>query len=124
MASSGRGALQRDVEGYVIAACLSDQEQPYLKEQGEGWALVIVERGKADLDTLAGLAKAVKEELAKGHVPIIRNGDRPVIHNDHESGPDMAAPVLYCGEIIDAPEVRKAIIKAMKKLFPAYHRRR
>lgn len=107
-----RSAVLRDVEGYAIASCLANQDQPYLKDQGDGWAAAIVQRAKGGLDALTAVSTVVKAELAKGKMAVIRN----------ETGPqrDKPLPVLYCGEIIDVPSVRAAIDKAVKNLRPFY----
>ena len=112
-AAAERSAVQRDVEGYAIASCLTDQDQAYLKDQGDAWASVILQRGHGDPDTLAAVAAAVKAELARG--------DMAVIHT--EGTGDKALPLLTCNEIIDKPAVRKAIRAAIVKLTPAYRRR-
>jgi len=102
--------VQRDVEGYAIASCLSAQDQPYLKDQGDGWASVIIQRGKGGLDIITAVAVAVKAELAKGNMAVVRT----------ETGPTKELPVLYCGEIIDVPSVKVAINRAVKKLASSY----
>jgi hypothetical protein len=104
--------VQRDVEGYAIASCLAAQDQPYLKDQGDGWASVIIQRGKGGLDIITAVAVAVKAELAKGDMAVVRS----------ETGPtkEKPLPVLYCGEIIDVPSVKVAINRAVKKLAPSY----
>jgi len=109
-----RPDVLRDVEGYAIASCLANQAQPYLREQGDAWASVIIQRSRADLDTLARLDEQVKREIAKGDMAVIRN----------EVGPekDKILPLLYCAEIIDTPSVRAAIRKAVVKLSPAYRK--
>ena len=35
---SPRTDVQRDVEGYAVASCLTNQAEPYLKDQGDAWA--------------------------------------------------------------------------------------
>ena len=114
-AADARSDVQRDVEGYAIATCLSNQNQPYLKDQGDAWASVIVQRGKGELDAFTDVAAAVKKELAKGSMPVARA--------ETEASGDKALPVQYCSEIIDAPGVRTAIQKAVRKLEPSYRRR-
>ena len=109
---SPRPAVVRDVEGYAIASCLAGQSEPYLKDQGDAWASVIVQRMKGDLEVFTGVAEQVKLETAKGEMAVVRNEAGP--------GPDKALPVLYCGEIIDKPAVRAAIQKAAAALNPAY----
>ncbi len=107
-----RPEVLRDVEGYAIASCLTKQSLPYLKDQGDAWASVIVQRMKGNLDALAGVAGAVAQEAGKGEMAVIRS----------ESGvaKDKTLPVLYCGEIIDQPAVRAEISKAIATLQTAY----
>jgi hypothetical protein len=98
----------RDLEGYAIASCLVNQAQPYLKDQGDAWASVIVQRTKADVDVLANLAEQVQHESAKSAMAVVRNEANP--------GQAKALPLLYCNEMIDRPAVRAAIQKAVKSL--------
>lgn len=107
-----RPEVLRDIEGYAIASCLTNQTQPYLKDQGDAWASVIVQRMKGSLDVLTSIAEQVKRENAKGDMAIIRDEAGP--------GKDKALPVLYCNEIIDKPSVRSAIQKAVATLNPSY----
>ena len=107
-----RPEVLRDIEGYAIASCLTNQTQPYLKDQGDAWASVIVQRMKGSLDVLTSIAEQVKRENAKGEMAIIRDEAGP--------GKDKALPVLYCNEIIDKPSVRSAIQKAVATLNPSY----
>jgi hypothetical protein len=114
-AARARAAVLRDVEGYAIASCLVAQEQFYLKDQGEGWASAIVQRSKGSLDAFRGVVSAVKAELAKGNMAVIRS--------DSEQTKDKPLPIMYCGEVIDAPSVHAAINKAVRRLTPSYPRR-
>jgi hypothetical protein len=109
-----RSEVLRDVEGYAIASCLLNQTDPYLKDQGDAWASVIVQRMKGNFDDLAGIREEVKREIAKGRMAIIRN----------ETGPekDKAVPLLYCNEIIDRPKIRTAIQSAVAVLKPSYEK--
>jgi hypothetical protein len=109
---SPRSAAVRDVESYAIASCLVNQSQPYLADQGDAWASVIVQRMKGDLEVFAGVAEQVKLETAKGEMAVVRS--------EAEPGTDKALPVLYCSEIIDKPAVRAAIQKAVAALNPSY----
>jgi endonuclease/exonuclease/phosphatase family metal-dependent hydrolase len=114
MAGAPRPKVLRDVEGYAIASCLAHQAQPYLKDQGDAWASVVIQRGKAPVEALAAINDAVKREIARGNMAVIRA----------ETGQqkDKALPLLYCGEIIDTPPVRTAIQKAVAELGPRYER--
>lgn len=107
-----RPEVLRDVEGYAIATCLVSQPQPYLKDQGDAWTSVIVQRLKGDLEVLAALAEQIKRENAKGEMAVIRDETQP--------GKDKILPVLYCSEMIDRPAVRAAIQKAVTALNPSY----
>ena len=73
---------------------------------------MIVQRAKGGLDIITAVAVAVKAELAKGNMAVVRS----------ETGPtkDKPLPVLYCGEIIDVPSVQAAINRAVKKLASSY----
>lgn len=108
--SAPRPQVLRDVESYAIASCLVVQSQPYLRDQGDAWASVVVQRMKGDLDALTGVAEQVKQEVAKGEMAVMRDEAQPG---------DKALPLLYCGEIIDKPAVRAAIRKAVAALGPS-----
>ena len=114
LSAAARSAAQRDVEGYAIATCLTNQREPYLKDQGDAWASVIIQRAKGGLDVFTDIAAAVKAELAKGNMAVMRSETEPT--------KDKPLPVLYCSEIIDTTSVRAAIHKALKKLEPSYER--
>lgn len=103
-----RAEAVRDLEGYAIASCLTYQAKPYLKDQGDAWASVIVQRTKGNLDTLADIAEQVKGETDKGNMATIRD--------ETGAAQDKTLPVLFCGEIIDSPTVRAAIQKAAAEL--------
>jgi hypothetical protein len=107
-----RSEVLRDVEGYAMASCLSHQTDPYLKDQGDAWASVIVQRMKGNVDVLAAIVEKVKRENAKENAAVIRN----------ESGKekDKMLPILHCAEIIDNPFVRAEIQKAVIGLGPSY----
>ena len=109
-----RSEVLRDVEGYAIASCFLNQTDPYLKDQGDAWASVIVQRMKGNFDDLADIREEVKREIAKGGMAIIRN----------ETGPekDKVVPLLYCNEIIDRPRIRAAIQSAVAVLKPSYEK--
>jgi hypothetical protein len=107
-----RTNVQRDVEGYAIATCLSEQPVAYLKDQGDAWASVVVQRSPANIQLFQPVQDAVEAELKKGHAAAIYDEKDP-----HRSKP---VPVLYCAEIIDEPLVREAIDKAIKKLERVY----
>lgn len=113
-AGTQRAEVQRDTESYAIASCLTYQSDPYLKDQGDAWASVIVQRARGDIEVFASVAAAVKVEVAKG--------DMAVVRNESEPGKDKAVPVMYCSEIIDKPGVRAAVQKAVATLAPAYAR--
>ena|SRR5579872_957466 len=112
--ADARNAAQRDVESYAIASCLANQDQPYLKDQGDAWASVILQRAKGGLDAFASVAATVRTELAKGNMSVIRS--------ETGSAKDKPLPLQYCGEIVDVPSVHVAIDKAVKKMESSYRR--
>lgn len=107
-----RSAVLRDLEGYAIASCLADQTDPYLKDQGDAWASVIVQRMKGGVDALAGIAEQVNRESAVGDMAVIRDESQP------QKGKTL--PILHCSEVIDRPAVRLEIQKAVVALRPSY----
>ena len=107
-----RSNVLRDIEGYAIASCFVFQSHPYLKDQGDAWASVIIQRMKGNPNALAGIVEQVKIEIAKGDIAVIRDDVVP--------GKDKTLPVLFCSEIIDKPGVRAAIHKTIVVLEPLY----
>ena len=107
-----RSKVLRDIEGYAIASCFVFQSHPYLKDQGDAWASVIIQRMKGSPSVLAGVVEQVRVESA--------NGDMAVIRDDVVPGKDKVLPLLYCSEMIDKPAVRAAIHKAIMALEPLY----
>jgi len=104
-----RTQLQRDVEGYVSAACLAGQANAALAQQGQDWAAIIINRSRADLQSFEQLSKAVKETMRRLPMAIVK-GDRPV------DDPGAKAEVFYCAELIDDPEMRRVIDNVQRRL--------
>ncbi len=109
-----RPQLQRDVEGYAIAACLMQQKSTELQQQGDAWGSIILNRSPATLAAWRPLAAAVKAETQRRPMTLV--------HGDTALG-QTEAPVFYCAEIIDTPLVRKAIDRASAKLAVSYRRK-
>lgn len=61
----------RDAESYAIASCFVFQPHPYLKDQGDAWASVIIQRMKGSLDILVGIVEQVKLEIKKDDMAVI-----------------------------------------------------
>ena len=117
-AGGARTQVQRDVESYAIASCLTQQTEPYLKDQGDAWASVVVQRMHGDIEVLAGIAEQVQRESTKG-----ANGDMAVMRDETRPRQGKPLPVLHCGEVIDRAAVRAAIQKAIAALRPSYESR-
>jgi hypothetical protein len=102
----------RDVESYAMASCLADQVQPYLKDQGDAWASVIVQRSHGPIEPFLDVAGQVKKVNDHSEMTVMRV----------ESGPaeSKALPILHCHELIATPLVRDAIRSAAAKLAPFY----
>ena len=111
--SAPRSQLQQDVEGYAVAACLTLQQSEVLKDQGDGWASVIVQRGFGNVEDWQPLIDAVTAAVKSKPVAVIKG----------DGATSKQMPIFYCAEIIDRPEVRAEIEKTMEKMKPAYHGR-
>lgn len=94
-----------DAEGYAIASCLAKQQEPFLQQQGGGWASVVIERGNVDLERLMLIDDRVREVVAKGGMP--------VVHDESSATGDATLPVLYCVGIVENSSVRAAIDQAI-----------
>ncbi len=93
-----RTDVLRDVEGYAIASCLTFQSQPYLKDQGDAWASVIIQRMKGSPAVLFDIIEKVKTEIKKGNMTTIRD--------ETNLKQDKVLPIFFCSEIIDVPDIR------------------
>lgn len=110
----GRPALQRDVEGYAVAACFARQREPLLKAQGYAWASAIVQRSHGKIDSFTAVGLAVDAALKAGAMPV---------GHDDATGKDFAMPLARCGDIIDEARVATAISTAQNQLARAYRRK-
>jgi hypothetical protein len=104
-----RSNLQRDVEAYTVATCLTLQQQDFLKAQGDAWGSVIINRGHGDVEDWHPLIAAVKE--------VVETERLPVAHGD---GNDLELPVAFCVEFVDRPQVFDAIKQTIEAMAPAY----
>tara|TARA_R110002167_G_scaffold329681_2_gene536358 strand:+ start:166 stop:540 length:375 start_codon:yes stop_codon:yes gene_type:complete len=98
---------KKDIEGYAIASCFTYQESPYLKDQGDAWASVIVQRMKGSIDILPEIAEIIKDEVNKGEMVVVQS--------ESINAQDKTLPVLYCNEIIYKPHVQSALKKLQTK---------
>jgi len=101
--------VYRDMEGYAIASCLAYQEHPYLKDQGDAWASAVVQSSQLTIDVMTEISAAVRQEMAKGRMPMMRSE----LNIAQGKDPSKALPILYCVEMVDAPLVRAAIEDAV-----------
>ncbi|MFT6910293.1 MAG: hypothetical protein ACJAS1_007021 [Oleiphilaceae bacterium] len=90
-----------DAQSYAIASCLTLQDSLYLKDQGDAWASVVVQRMNGSLDSLSKIFEVVKSEVSKGEMAVIRA--EGLMNKDKE------LPILYCNEIIHKPNVQVVI---------------
>jgi len=65
VAAPARTAVERDVQGYAIASCLTRQKEPLLKDQGYAWLDVIVQRSEGNIEDFKAVADSVEAQLAK-----------------------------------------------------------
>ena len=94
---------KKDIEGYAIASCLTYQESPYLQDQGDAWASVIVQRMEGSIDILSEISEIIKEEVSKGEMAVVRS--------ESANDKDKVLPVLYCNEIIYKKPVQSVLRK-------------
>jgi hypothetical protein len=99
-----RATLARHAEHYALASCLTEQAEPYLKEQGYGLGAIVDNRAGGAADRFAGVRTAVAAELKRRPMAVIR-GDGPV-------GAEKRMPIAHCVDVVDAPGVRAAIGRA------------
>ncbi len=95
-----------------FASCLFYQQQPFLKDQGDGWASAIIQRSKGELDDFTAVADVVKMEISKGNMVVIRA--------ENEPGHEKALPIAYCFGLLKTASVRLAVEKATKQLEDSY----
>jgi len=94
-------SVYRDMEGYAIASCLAYQEHPYLKDQGDAWASAVVQGSQLTIGAMIEISDAVRQEVAKGEMAMIRNEAKGVGSKE--------MPIRYCVEITGKPLIRATI---------------
>lgn len=109
---SNRAIIQQDMEGYAIASCLTYQPSSYLEDQGDAWASVIVQRMKGGIEVLSDLSEAVRKEVEKGEMAVIRS--------EGVDTRDKELPILYCNEIIYKSSIQEAVRVSIERLQPHY----
>jgi len=118
-----------DANGYATASCLWAQflgekphldnqsaqaATPYIKRQADAWGDSIVQTGQLHLEALTEIARAVREEVAKGDM-LWAHIDAPV------NEAFVALPLRYCSEIPNQPTVRTVIERVLaddKNILP------
>lgn len=98
-------AEMHDAEGYAIASCLAKQKEPFLQQQGGGWASVVIERGSVGLESLRVIDDRVRQAVARGGML--------VVHDESSPSGEATLPVLYCVQIGNDSAVRGAIEEAV-----------
>ena len=97
------------VNGYAVASCFAQLNDPFLKDQGDRWAGAIVQySGRYDFDILLPVAQAVKKEVAKQEMIIVTDDNHPKLGKE--------LPLFYCYDIVLKPAVRAAINTAYEKI--------
>ena len=112
-----RSALDRDLEGYAIASCMIASRDTVLMEQGQGWAGAIVQRSHGRIEIFSGVSKAVDEKIRVSGFAV-----------GHQDGPVQSNRaklfMLTCGEIVDQPNVARAVARARLQLARYYKKPR
>ena len=110
--TSQRKMIRQNIEGYAIASCLTYQEFPYLQDQGDAWASVILQRMDEDIGVFSNISEIVKDEMAKGEMAFMRS--------EGVTAKDKALPVLYCNELIYKTSVQSALTELLKEWMSNY----
>ena len=109
---SSESTVLGDVSDYALASCYAFQDEPYLKDQGDAWASVIIQRMKGDPSRLLSLVEVIKQQIDKKSMAVMRS--------ELEPEQDKRLPVLYCNDIVHSTEVEAEIIDSSRKLESAY----
>ena len=97
------------IQGYAVASCLTEQEDPILKDQGYRWAEAIIQSSnKYDFEMVLPVFEAVKKEIP--------NNDMYMIRDELNPQQAKALPVYYCYDIVLKPSVQSAIFNAYTRL--------
>ncbi|MGH8083649.1 MAG: hypothetical protein ACREPV_00030 [Lysobacter sp.] len=106
-AELARAAILQEINGYAMASCLAYSSEPRIQREGYGWASVVVQRMEGGIDTLAGVAEAVKAETFKRTPPVIPDEIGP--------GREIELSVLHCYEIAHQPAVQAIVEEAARR---------
>ncbi len=115
-------ALDGHVEGFAMAYCLRslgskglpEPEARVMREQGDRWAQVVVERSSGDITLFFAMMPALDAAIASAPMAFVK---------DEAKAGSAPAPVYFCAEIIRQPGVANAMAEARDALAPAYSRR-
>lgn len=96
-------AMRRDLNDYAIASCLTLQSSAYLRDQGDGWGSVIVQRSEVPLSSMRHVVEAVKTAASKTPLPVARDEAHPY--------QGKVLQIMYCMDLIRSPAMRAALSK-------------
>lgn len=91
----------RDLQAYAMASCYTYLSDPYLSDQGDAAASVVIQRSNLHPNDLSALISAVKDYSIKNKQPTMRS--------ENLTAAEKELPVLFCSEVIFDEKVNTEI---------------
>jgi hypothetical protein len=118
-AASSAALLDEHVHGFAMAYCLRkvadrglpEAEAKVLREQGNRWGQVLVERSRGDYTLFFVIMPALDAALAETPMAMVKAGD---------TAGSETAPLFHCDQLLRQPAVMRAMARARASLAPAY----
>ena len=118
--SAAQSLLESHINGFAMAHCLRsvgtkglpETDARVLREQGDRWGQVLVEKSRGDIFAAFDiLLPALDAALAATPMALVKV---------EETAGSVTAPVFYCAELLRQPDVARAMDDAAAALAPAY----
>ena len=111
--------LDEHVRSTAMAHCLRSvggkglpaAQAEVLREEGQRWVQILVEKSRGDIELLFAIMPAVDAALAAAPVALI---------HDDSTGGTLPAAVFHCDTLLREPGVERAMAEARRRLAPAY----
>jgi hypothetical protein len=111
--------LDRHVKGFAFGYCsrslggkgLPEPLLEVVTQQGQFWTNIVVENSRGDVQIIFVLVPLLDELIAQTPMALVR---------DDPTGEAVPAPIYFCDEITQHPEVQAALQNVKIELAPAY----
>lgn len=118
-ASHSMPTLDSHVAGFAMAYCLRtlgnkglpERDVQVLREQGERWNQVVVERSRGDITLFFAMMPVIDAAMSATPMAQVK---------DEANAGSLPAPVFYCAEILRQPAVSQIMTDARAALATAY----